>query len=267
MNDNNLEKIIKESYEIQINNITKNFDSTDGNVYLIKSNNNKYIFKIYNSLEHTQSMIKLHNFLNENNLYVPRIIQTKNKEYYKKYNDKYIVMYSFLEGSQLKDIIQTVDNKTILKLAKEIRRLHDLTENITFNLKHIDFNLETEFKRKSILHFDLTKDNIFINKDEIGFIDFDDAKFGPSVYDVAITISLLFLSKSRGAELDKIKTFIDSYYESETQNKEIELPYIKSIALKWIDYLLTKNSFDTSTKESFEVKKKLIEEYFRINKL
>ena len=43
MNDNNLEKIIKESYEIQINNITKNFDSTDGNVYLIKSNNNTYI--------------------------------------------------------------------------------------------------------------------------------------------------------------------------------------------------------------------------------
>ena len=57
MNDNNLEKIIKESYEIQINNITKNSDSTDGNVYLIKSNNSKYIFKIYNSLEHTQSMI------------------------------------------------------------------------------------------------------------------------------------------------------------------------------------------------------------------
>lgn len=261
MNDNNLEKILKESYEIQINNITKNSDSTDGNVYLIKSNNNKYIFKMYNSLEHTQSMIKLHNFLNENNLYVPRIIPTKNKEYYKKYNDKYIVMYSFLEGIQLKNIIQTVDNKTISKLAKEIRRLHDLTENVTFNLKYIDFNLETEFKRKSILHFDLTKDNIFINKDEIGFIDFDDAKFGPSVYDVAITISLLFLSKRRGAELDKIKTFIDSYYESDTQNKERELPYIKSIALKWIDYLLTKNSFDTSTKESFEVKKKLIEEY------
>lgn len=261
MNDNNLEKIIKESYEIQINNITKNSDSTDGNVYLIKSKNNKYIFKIYNSLEHTQSMIKLHNFLNENNLYVPRIIQTKNKEYYKRYNDKYIVMYSFLEGMQLKNIIQTVDNKTILKLAKEIRRLHDLTENVTFNLKHIDFNLETEFKRKSVLHFDLTKDNIFINKDKVGFIDFDDAKFGPSVYDVAITISLLFLSKSRCAELDKIKTFIDSYYESDTQNKERELPYIKSIALKWIDYLLTKNSFDTSTKESFEVKKKLIEEY------
>lgn len=261
MNDNNLEKIIKEIYEIQINNITKNSDSTDGNVYLIKSNNNKYIFKMYNSLEHTQSMIKLHNFLNENNLYVPRIIPTKNKEYYKKYDDNYIVMYSFLEGSQLKNKIQTIESEAISKLAKEIRRLHDLTVNVNFNLNTIEFNIGQEFERKSILHFDLTKDNIFINKDKIGFIDFDDAKFGPSVYDVAITISLLFLSKSRGAELDKIKTFIDSYYESDTQNKEIELPYIKSIALKWIDYLLTKNSFDTSTKESFEVKKKLIEEY------
>ena len=261
MNDNNLEKILKESYEIQINDITKNSDSTDGNVYLIKSNNNKYIFKIYNSLEHTQSMIKLHNFLNENNLYVPRIIPTKNKEYYKKYDDNYIVMYSFLEGSQLKNKIQTIESEAISKLAKEIRRLHDLTVNVNFNLNTIEFNIGQEFERKSILHFDLTKDNIFINKDKIGFIDFDDAKFGPSVYDVAITISLLFLSKSRGAELDKIKTFIDSYYESDTQNKEIELPHIKSIALKWIDYLLTKNSFDTSTKESFEVKKKLIEEY------
>ena len=70
-----------------------------------------------------------------------------------------------------------------------------------------------------------------------------------------------YFSSFETFELDKIKTFIDSYYESDTQNKERELPYIKSIALKWIDYLLTKNSFDTSTKESFEVKKKLIEEY------
>ena len=261
MNDNNLEKILKESYEIQINDITKNSDSTDGNVYLIESENSKYIFKIYDNFEHTQSMINLHNFLNENNFYVPKIIPTKNKEYYKKYDDNYIVMYSFLEGSQLKDIIQTVDNKTISKLAKEIRRMHDLTDDLSLNLNTINFNIVKEFERKSILHFDLTKDNIFINKDKIGFIDFDDAKFGPSVYDVAITISLLFLSKSRGAELDKVKIFIESYYENDIQNQEIDLPYIKNIALKWIDYILTQNSFDTSTNESFEVKKKLIEEF------
>ena len=261
MNDNILEENLKKSYDIQINDITKNTDSTDGNVYLIKSENINYIFKIYNNIEHTKSMIKLYTFLNENNFYVPKIIQTKNKEYYTKFNDKYIVMYSFLDGIQLKNIIKTANNNIISKLAKEIRKLHDLTENLNFNLKQINFDLKTEFERKSILHFDLTKDNIFINQNKIGFIDFDDAKFGPSIYDVTIAISLLFFSKSRGAELDKVKTFIDSYYENDIINKEKEVPYIKSIALKWIDYLLNEDSFDSSTKESFEVKKRLIKKY------
>ena len=261
MNDNIQEEILRKSYDIQIKDITKNTDSTDDNVYFIKSQNNKYIFKIYKNIEHTESMIKLYNFLNENNFYVHKIMQAKNKEYYTKYSDNYIVLYSFLEGIQFKNTIQTANNIIISKLAKEIRKLHDLTENINFNLKQINFEVENEFKRKSILHFDLTKDNIFINQNKIGFIDFDDAKFGPSIYDVTIAISLLFFSKSRGAELDKVKTFIDSYYENDIINKEKEVPYIKSIALKWIDYLLNENSFDTFTRESFEVKKRLIKKY------
>ena len=53
MNDNILKEILKESYKIQLNKITKNSDSTDGNVYLIESENSKYIFKIYDNFEHT----------------------------------------------------------------------------------------------------------------------------------------------------------------------------------------------------------------------
>ena len=261
MEDKDLTNLLKENYEIQKNNIIKNSESTDGNVYLIESKNRKYIFKIYNNLEHTKSMINLHNSLNKSNFYVPKIIQTKNKAYYQNYDNKNIVMYSFLEGIQLKNILATIDNNTLTKLAKEIRKLHDLTKNVAFNLKPINFDVGCEFKRKSILHFDLTKDNIFVNDDKIGFIDFDDAKFGPSVYDVAITISLLFLSKRRGAELDKARIFIYAYYENDAENKEKEIQYIKNIALKWINYLLKKNNYDTSTKESFEVKKKLIETY------
>ena len=261
MKNLDLSKLLQENYDIQIICIEKNSESSMGNVYLINTVDNKYIIKVYNNYEHTESMIKLYNFLNENKFYVPKIIPTKNKEYYTKYSDKYIVLYSFLEGIQLKNIIKTANDIIISKLAKEIRKLHDLTGNINFNLKQINFKVETEFKRKSILHFDLTKDNIFINQNKIGFIDFDDAKYGPSIYDVTIAISLLFFSKSRGAELDKVKTFIDSYYENDSINKEKEVPYIKSIALKWIDYLLNESSFDTSTKESFKVKKRLIKKY------
>lgn len=261
MKNIDLFKILQNNYNIQIIGIEKNSESSTGNVYLINTVDSKYIVKVYCNYEHTQSMINLYDLLNKNDFYVPKIIQTKNKENYKKYNDTYVVIYSFLEGIQFKKIIQTANNNIISKLAREIRKLHDLIENITFNLKPINFNVNYEFKRQSILHFDLTKDNIFINQDKIGFIDFDDAKYGPAIYDVTIATSLLFLSKSRGAELDKIRTFIDSYYENDTTNKEKELPFIKSIALKWIDYLLNENNFDTSTKESFEVKRKLINKY------
>mgnify|MGYP003308183202 CR=1 FL=1 len=50
--------------------------------------------------------------------------------------------------------------------------------------------------RKSILHFDLTKGNVFYNN-KIEFIDFDDAKYGNSIYDVTILIGFLFISKKR----------------------------------------------------------------------
>ena len=53
MNDNIQEEILRKSYDIQIKDITKNTDSTDDNVYFIKSQNNKYIFKIYKNIEHT----------------------------------------------------------------------------------------------------------------------------------------------------------------------------------------------------------------------
>lgn len=113
----------------------------------------------------------------------------------------------------------------------------------------------------SILHFDLNKNNIFYNNGKVGFIDFDDAKFGPSICDISIIISFLFLSKKRGIDSENIKNFIDSYYGDELELKKKEIKYLKEYALKWIDYLQYNNEFDTSLKESFETKRNLIEKY------
>ena len=49
----------------------------------------------------------------------------------------------------------------------------------------------------SILHFDVTKNNIFYNDGKIYFIDFDDAKYEPVICDVAIAITNLFISKAK----------------------------------------------------------------------
>ena len=251
-----LEECIRKNYGLDIVSITKNEDSSDGNVYNIKTSNNKYIAKIYNDLNKANNMINLHNHLKS--LHIPRIITTKDKEELLKFNNEYIVIYSFLEGKQVSTYLQENNNifyKSIIKLiAKELRKFHDITLNTTLNLQQLEFanNLE----RKSILHFDLTKENIFINDNTVGFIDFDDAKYGDSICDIAILLSFLFISKKKGIDKENIKIFLDNYYkENEEELRKKELHYIKLYIKEWVDYVLNGHEFDSSLKDSFLFKK------------
>lgn len=252
-------KIINDNYLLDINNIEKNEESTDGNVYII---DNKYVMKIYQNINKVNAMTKLHIYLKNNGMNVPNIVLTKDNKEYIALDDEYIVLYTFLNGEKIGKWFKE-DSKIIKNIAKELRKMHDLTTNDNiFNLKELPFKVNESLKRKSVLHFDLTKDNIFYDDNEIGFIDFDDAKYGPSVADVAIICSLLFITKKDGLELDKIKLFINEYYENNIDKEEVK--YIKEIALSWIKYIIDNHDFDTSTNESFENKRILIEKELNV---
>lgn len=119
---------------------------------------------------------------------------------------------------------------------------------------------ENNSKNQSVLHFDLTRNNIFICNNQIGFIDFDDAKYGDSLCDIAILIANLFFSKTRGVDLQGMKKFLDEYYCNEKPLKDDDVLLIKEYALRWINYILDGNEFDTSTTESFKEKYRLIKE-------
>lgn len=259
--DNKLSK----DYNIKSDKIEKNIDSTDGNVYIIYSGEKKYVLKLYDNLKHVQSMISLHTFLKIKNINIPSIIPTINKQLYNIIDlNEYVVIYSFMDGEQLKwDKTQgNIDSEIIKSIARELKKFHLITQNNNeFNLPELSFGRKTE--RNSVLHFDLTKHNIFINKDnnKIGLIDFDDAKFGASVCDLAIIVSILFFSKTNGANLKGAQHFIDEYYGENFELKKLEKPLIKEFALGWINYILSGNEFDTSTTESFEIRKQLINEY------
>lgn len=250
----NLFDTIKNNYSLDIISIVKNDESSDGNVYNIRTSNNKYILKIYDDLDKANNMIDIHNYLKE--IYVPKIILTKNNEYLCKFDNKYVIIYSFLVGTKVGELIKNnlYSNDIVISIAKEVRKLHDLMLNKKFNLNTIDF--ANNLKRKSVLHFDLTKDNIITNNNHIGFIDFDDAKYGDSVCDIAILLSFLFVSKKRGVDNEGIKLFLDNYYnESELQLRNEETSYIKEYIRCWVDYLLDWHNFDSSLKDSFEFKK------------
>lgn len=261
-----LRKNLKEKYGIEADNIEENAVSTDGNVYIINSQVEKYVVKIYDNINHVKSMVLLHSYLYSKGLHVPQIIVTNcENEYIKLDSNLYAVVYSFLDGNHLTWNKQTTETNDdiIRKVAQTISCFHSLTSGANnFNLPKLSFGIQNSTERLSALHFDLTKHNIFITTEKAGLIDFDDAKYGPSVCDVAIIVSILFFSKTNGVELEGAKKFIDAYYCNELELKKKELPLMKFFALKWIDYILDNNEFDTSTTESFVVRSQLIDKYF-----
>lgn len=255
---NEIEKI----YGLNIDKIEKNEDSTDGNVYMLFTSSETYVAKIYEEEAHAKSMIALSKDLVKNGIHIPEIIANKHKEFYYTLKDhRYFVLYSFLKGKELGKTFKNLDPNISRNIAKEMKKFHKITagEN-KYHLKEVPFEIKQSFERYSALHFDLTRNNIFYNEqwpEKIGFIDFDDAKYGPSIIDVAITISLLYFSKSRGIDREGLHAFLNEYYDTEELMKQ-ELPYLKKYALLWITYLMNHNEFDSSTTESFEIRKNLI---------
>ena len=254
--------LLEEKYEILADKIEKNEESTDGNVFVIYGKENKYIMKIYDSIEHTHAIVKLYYFLEKHRIIAPKIVNNKENNGYTSFQNKFIVITTFVEGSHI--IWDNGKGKfkgsTIKKIAEELRKLHNATQNCE-NLELPKLTFGKKMSRNSVLHFDLTKHNIFINENgEIGFIDFDDAKYGASVCDVAIIVSIMFFSKTNGANLRDVHKFVNDYYGEDYELKNIETPVIKKFCIDWLDYLLHENQFDTSTKESFEVRRNLIKE-------
>ena len=130
----NLETIIKENYFLDLISLEKNNDSSDGNVYNVETLNNKFIVKLYDDLNKVNSLILLHNCLDD--MHIPKIIKANNGSYFVEYCDKYIVIFSFLEGKQISLILEE-NNGVYLEddvclLAKEVRKLHDLTSGKNF---------------------------------------------------------------------------------------------------------------------------------------
>lgn len=254
-----LRRILLKNYLIEATSIEKSEESTSGNVYIIYSNTKKYVVKLYEDINHTKSMISLYNDLSDK-FYIPKIIKSKNNEsYIKVLTSKYIILYSFLDGIQIGKKFDALDEVVVKEIALTLRQLHNLTNNINkYNLSEVSFINSYKLDRKSLLHFDLTKGNIFYDNGKIGFIDFDDAKYGASVCDVAIIIALLFFTKKKGIDNENMNIFIDTYYGADLLLKSCEIKYIKPLAIDWINYTLENNEFNNSTLESFEIKKKLI---------
>lgn len=85
----------------------------------------KYILKIYNDEKHAVTMKKIVEKLNSKNFYIPIILTNTNNEEYTKIDNKFFVIYSFLEGKEIGDVFGNIPNDISKKLAQELRRFHN----------------------------------------------------------------------------------------------------------------------------------------------
>ena len=246
-----LKESIEKNYNLDIVDITKSSESTVKNVYIISTKNKKYVAKIYNN-DLYRSMIKIIEDIKDN-FYVPNIIKTINNKFYMKIYNYHLILYDFLLGTQLE---QTKITKGIIKeIACTLRLFHNYTSKNIYDVEEVKID-NINLDRKSLLHFDLTKGNIFYYNKKIGLIDFDDARYGISVMDVAIILVHLFCSKKNGINEEGIKIFLNYYYEDKIL-MEKEIKYIKNLSVRWIDDVM-KQSLPISTIESLDIKKNLI---------
>lgn len=78
----------------------------------------------------------------------------------------------------------------MIYIQKLVSTLRKILNKENYNIKHSIFiiNIDKDFSRYSILHF-------------------DDAKYGSSVVDDDNVLSLLYFSKSRGVDIEGLKLF------------------------------------------------------------
>ena len=249
----------------QLNGITEGVENTN---YLVETNNQKkFIFTIFEKRTNETDLPFFHKAMNEfnqNGITCPTpIIINKNDIF--KIKKKSCAIYSFILSRQ----ITTLYNKALISLTKKISAIHNIgsqsnlfRENnivliswkfIINKFKNYDGKNKSEFAhinnlipslenqfpknlKKSLIHGDLFKDNIFFKNNEVsGFIDFFFTCTDTIVYDLATLINAWFFNYEKFDE-NNFKIFFNEYFNSITwsnEEKENFNFYLKASAIRF----------------------------------
>ena len=276
----------------QVNGIAEGVENT--NYLVITNNQKKFIFTIFEKRTKETDLPFFHKAMNEfsqNGITCPTpIIINKNDIF--KIKEKPCAIYSFIEGRK----ITTLNTKAIISLSKNISAIHNIgsqsnlfrENNMLLNswkfiinkfknydgknkkefahISNLILSLENQFPKnlkKSLIHGDLFKDNIFFKNNEVsGFIDFFFTCTDTIVYDLATLINAWFFNYEKFDE-NNFKTFFNQYFDSivwTNEEKENFNFYLKASAIR---FFLTR-IHDRYFNNEGEVNHKDPQEFFEI---
>ena len=276
----------------QVNGIVEGVENTN---YLVVTNNQKkFIFTIFEKRTKETDLPFFHKAMNEfsqNGITCPTPIIINNNDIFK-IKEKPCAIYSFIEGRK----ITTLNTKAIISLSKNISAIHNIgsqsnlfrENNMLLNswkfiinkfknydgknkkefayISNLILSLENQFPKnlkKSLIHGDLFKDNIFFKNNEVsGFIDFFFTCTDTIVYDLATLINAWFFNYEKFDE-NNFKTFFNQYFDSiawTNEEKENFNFYLKASAIR---FFLTR-IHDRYFNNEGEVNHKDPQEFFEI---
>jgi Ser/Thr protein kinase RdoA (MazF antagonist) len=143
-------EVIVSNYNIN-NNATITFLKRGFNdTYLIKSDKEKYILRVYKhnwrSIESIETELKLLLFLNENNSSVSIPLADKQKQFIQLINapegTRYLTLFSYAEGEQ----VRKLNAEQAYLLGVETGKIHSLTQNQSLGCTAHNYDIEIQFE-------------------------------------------------------------------------------------------------------------------------
>lgn len=173
LNETIIKQILKENYEIEVNQIEK-INKGTANIFKIKSKEKEYILKEFSQGRTEESVIKetnIINFLKNKDIKVPDYIKSKNDSFYIKYENRIIILQEYIDGYTIEnntgDYNKTIESATILgKVTEALKEYKELKEDGIIEKWFSKESLENGIIKMMDLKSKINKDNPFKAKIE-----------------------------------------------------------------------------------------------------
>lgn len=149
-----LKNLLTQNYAISVQSIKLAPRGFVGETYIVNAKNNRYFLKIFQKNRYfvnvLQSLLGLKELKNLGFNHINYPLSTKQDFLYFKDDDKYYVLFNYIEGND-----STVEDK--YEVYKELIKIHKVTDKIKSPIKKDDFKIEFEsvFKKTLMKYKDI----------------------------------------------------------------------------------------------------------------
>lgn len=220
-------------------------DGIEGNTFIVIQDGQKYIIKLHSDNQRAEALAHFQHQLHVTGLPVPAVIPARTGDLTAKSNGCSVMMCEFVNGQPIGwgETSKTLSDALTSNVANIVARMHiaahamnvDSKLDHPLSVSHVlsdlgDNHLGQDLAsvRQTMIHSDLTRENIFLNKprDSVkAIIDFGDAHYDYITYDIAILLTQVYVTKTWGIDFDGVKNFLTAYSQFNVL-KPIELKTI-----------------------------------------